>query len=265
MLKTGVNFITGILLLATSIFCFNFNDSLNKISYGLLISVIIEMVIEGIENRKILHLWFQSFHPFRFLKPIRISIAYLFRIEIDGRYLLIKNHRGQNGYQPIGGVYKYFKNETASYFQKIGLISDTKITVDGDSRNDLRCNLKHRYKLFKFLKWLKLKTDRETDPWREFYEELVEPGYLSSQAFPYIQYNLTGTNYSKIKYSEIFRIDEFLYADIFEIKFITHLQEQEIRGLLNIANNEFLFATAEEIKSGKSGNHYILPHSEKIL
>lgn len=42
---------------------------------------------------------------------IRISFAYLYRIKISGKYLLVKNERGTGKYQPVGGVYKLKGNE----------------------------------------------------------------------------------------------------------------------------------------------------------
>lgn len=35
---------------------------------------------------------------------IRISFAYLYRIKVDNKYLLVKNERGTGKYQPVGGV-----------------------------------------------------------------------------------------------------------------------------------------------------------------
>ena len=42
---------------------------------------------------------------------VRISFAYLFRIKIGNQYLLVKNERGTDKYQPVGGVYKLAGNE----------------------------------------------------------------------------------------------------------------------------------------------------------
>ena len=52
--------------------------------------------------------------------PIRVSAAYLFRIMVDGRYLLIKGKRIQSQYQPVGGVYKRFDG-SAELFNKLGV------------------------------------------------------------------------------------------------------------------------------------------------
>lgn len=42
---------------------------------------------------------------------IRISFAYLYRIKIGNKYLLVKNERGTGKYQPVGGVYKLLGKE----------------------------------------------------------------------------------------------------------------------------------------------------------
>lgn len=42
---------------------------------------------------------------------VRISFAYLYRIKIGNKYLLVKNERGTGKYQPVGGVYKLLGNE----------------------------------------------------------------------------------------------------------------------------------------------------------
>lgn len=46
-------------------------------------------------------------------EEIRVSAAYLFRIKIENKYLLVKGNKISQ-YQPIGGVYKY-KKERSDY------------------------------------------------------------------------------------------------------------------------------------------------------
>ena len=36
---------------------------------------------------------------------------YLFRIKVGDRYLLVKNNRGTEKYQPVGGVYQFKRGE----------------------------------------------------------------------------------------------------------------------------------------------------------
>src|SRR5690606_19765064 len=121
-------------------------------------------------------------------KPIRITVAYLFRIEVNGQYLLVRNQRDIPGYQPPGGVYKYLRRENADLFDKLGLIPDSKISIDVIAENDLRLHMKTRRKLLKFIRWFNKRKWREVDPWREFFEELIKPGILSHENFPHIQY-----------------------------------------------------------------------------
>ena len=70
---------------------------------------------------------------------IRISFAYLFRIKINGQYLLVKNERGTGKFQPIGGVYKYYDEEkTILTSRKYCVLEDSCIKIDGTSKNDYR-------------------------------------------------------------------------------------------------------------------------------
>ncbi len=230
----------------------------------LLISLII---LDGgdflVRNRKRLLLWLQIHKPFQ--KPdLRISIAYLLRIEVEGKYLLIKNDRGQNGFQPVGGVYKYFYPEGHKELQDLGVFTDNCISVDAHSEHDLRCVIDNRKKLFKFLKWFDKGIHRETDPWREFYEELVRSNILDERNFKYIQYEKVSTHEAPITYSSHFKIDEFLLADIYRPKF-SAIQLEELKRLIRNPHPDILFATREEIVTGNSGNNLILPHSKKIF
>lgn len=60
------------------------------------------------DNKKYLKLWIDTNIGKARDKQVRFSLAYLFRIKIDGKYLLVKNSKIANQYQPIGGVYKKF-------------------------------------------------------------------------------------------------------------------------------------------------------------
>ncbi|MCF2501353.1 SMODS-associated NUDIX domain-containing protein [Dyadobacter chenhuakuii] len=194
-------------------------------------------------------------------------MAYLFRIKVSGKYLLVKNHRRpDSGYQPVGGVYKYLPNETTTLFNDLGIENINGIDVDSDSRNDLRCVLSKRMKLPKFITWFNSKKDRETDPWREFYEELIQENILQQEDFPYIQYIHCKSNYEGIKASTFFPIDEFLYADIYEFKVENSVQQSALDKLATIESIEYIFATPQEIINGATATgKVILPHSKKLL
>ena len=58
---------------------------------------------------------------------IRISFAYLYRIKIGNKYLLVKNERGTGKFQPVGGVYKLFDNEKMELKNRYQVKDDNKI------------------------------------------------------------------------------------------------------------------------------------------
>ena len=57
---------------------------------------------------------------------IRISFAYLYRIKIGDKYLLVKNERGTGKDQPVGGVYKLFGNEKIELKNRYKVKDDNK-------------------------------------------------------------------------------------------------------------------------------------------
>lgn len=59
----------------------------------------------------------------KFNKEIRISVAYLYKIKIDGSYLLTKGSKIDQ-YQPIGGVYKYY-NTFGAKMNELGIRPET--------------------------------------------------------------------------------------------------------------------------------------------
>jgi hypothetical protein len=174
-----------------------------KVSLGLVIGGVVELLAYLYENRKQWHilktLWV---NPNR---PIRITAAYLFRIEMNGRYLLIRRHKPDMvGYQPVGGAYKYLKEENQELFNELGITPCNKVPRDSDTENDLRIILGKRKKLLKYLKWFSGRKNREIDPTREFYEELVEPNFLPEAPFRHFKYTDTrkarmNTAYNAVK------------------------------------------------------------------
>ena len=116
MNKRGiVNFSFGILGLASSFFLKKdeFQDAIFNISLGLTLSCFIELVVFLFDNRerwKLIkpQLWKRN-------SPVRITVAYLFRIECNGKYMLIKRHKKDfTGYQPIGGAFYLESNAMAN-------------------------------------------------------------------------------------------------------------------------------------------------------
>ena len=112
---------------------------------------------------------------------IRISFAYLYRIKIGDKYLLVKNERGTGKYQPVGGVYKFEEDEKIELKNRFQVKDDNKISIDESSHNDYRLRMENRY-LRKFISRFDKKINRENidNLSREFREELIEKNTLGS-------------------------------------------------------------------------------------
>ena len=199
---------------------------------------------------------------------VRISFAYLYRIKIGNKYLLVRNARGTEKYQPVGGVYKLFDNEKLCLKNLFHVIDDDKISIDESSRNDYRLRLSNQY-LRRFVKRFDAKASRERifDLSREFKEELVEPGILP---WKQIQYRVCGRYITPLEYGKHFQIYELLIADIIEL-IPTKEQETDLLNLMKSQSDSYIFSTSEEIKalgiSTQNGklSETIADHSEKIL
>lgn len=243
---------------------FQGDGTLFKVAIGILGAGVIEFLAYLFDNRK---QWdmikLQIMHPFR---QMRLTVAYLFRIETAGKYLLIRRHKkdGNAGFQPVGGVYKYWRGEARDKFQELGIEPCNKIAGDEESENDLRVTIRRRRNLYKFLKWFSSRKDREIDPLREFDEELLQSGLLPKELFKHIKYAYLGKHQEFAIPSPAFNVDEFRYADIFEIKLESEGQKKAIQDLIN--QQDIIFASAEEIRKGRTQDgKVILPHSFKIL
>ena len=177
--------------------------------------------------------------------PIRISFAYLFRIKVDGKYLLVQNGRGTGKYQPVGGAYKTTEKEKTFLKEKFFLSEDDKIPVDASSKNDYRMFVP-AYKLKGFIKRFDKTLDRELvkNLKREFREELITTGILD---FAKIRYRYCGRHLTNIEFSRHFRCYELLLADVVEL-LPTREQEDKLRQLMTIESNDYYFATKDEIE-----------------
>jgi hypothetical protein len=242
----------------------NLQTELYGIVVGGVMVLMIELVDYLIKEWPFLTLYWDCNKPWT-EKEIRLTIAYLYRIEMNGKYLLVKSNRIANTYQPVGGVYKYYKPEAKKELDCMGAITDNKIDNDDVSECDLRLNLLNRNKIGTFLKWFFKKEKRETDPWREFYEELVAPGILPATEFGYIHYELVGQHFEPIHRDKFFNVDTFKYADIFIPKFVTPRQIEEVRKLTTINSTEYIWVTQQEIIQGKSNSNQLIAEQTKKI
>lgn len=265
-LKILINLILGVLgiLISWWVVPDIWKDTSFKVSIGLLIAWLVETLIFLISNWKRWRLYKTKI--WKRNQPVRVTIAYLFRIEINGSYILIKRHKKDRvGYQPIGGAFKYFKDETRECFNELGVEPCNHVARDEDTDQDLRVQVRERKKLIEFLKWVESRKNREVDPWREFYEELVEPGLLPEEHFKHIKYVFIGKHEEGIIKSPVFSIDEFRYAEIYELKPENDYQRKAIADLIRY-KKDIVFAKPEEIRRGSTDDgKQILPHTFKIL
>lgn len=199
---------------------------------------------------------------------IRISFAYLYRIKIGNKYLLVKNERGTGKYQPVGGVYKLLGTEKLELRNRYQVKDDNKIPIDESSRDDYRLRLDNKY-LRKFVKRFDGKAEREQiyNLGREFREELIEKGIIS---WNQITYRFCGRHMTDLHLSNHFQCYELLFADIVEL-ISTPEQESDLKRLVKHQSDIYRFATADEITSlgvdTSSGDlrEIIADHTLKII
>lgn len=244
--------------------------SLSGIALGWLLPINFQKIQDCCDTKK----WQSSLRKLwrgKILKKdslIRISFAYLFRIKIDDRYFLVKNGRGTQKYQPVGGAYKYHNPEKQILSSKFHIVDDDKIPIDESSQNDYRFFV-YANDLKKFIKHFDSTVEREriNNLGREFKEEMVQSQIVD---FSHIEYRYCGRHFTEVLYSRYFQCYELLMADIVEI-ILTKEQEDKLRLLMLKESDEYYFATSDEIKTsgvcGKSKklNDFIADHSEKIL
>ena len=214
--------------------------SISAIASAFLGSVI-SILFESIDtNGQGLRLWWQ--HLKYYNQEIRLSFSYLFKIEINGKYLLIRGKRLRKQFQPIGGVYKYYK-EAKPILEKFKYKTDIKMGNTNDT-DDLRISLKGKY-ILKFTKWFLSMKDREYDPYREFQEELINSGLISKEDFKILKYRKIDTHNKGITKSTFNKCNEFIYADIFELD-LTEKQKQIL--LTAVENNPDILCLASDVE-----------------
>lgn len=178
---------------------------------------------------------------------VRVSASYLYRICIDGQYLLVSGVRIPDQYQPVGGVYKRLP-ESRTIMSELGVLDDNCIAIDESSRDDIRVRLKGKH-LVKFLRWHKEGAGREVETWREFFEELVRPEILPAEIFPYLMTRHVRSIRTNIRYSSHYQSHQILLADVVE-PILTDPQTAVLRDLAGQnGTTAFLWATEDLIRA----------------
>jgi len=245
----------------------NFSSTLFNISIELTGGIILFGILNFLQNINRLYFYFQT-QILERNREIRISIAYLFRIKVDGKYLLVKSSR-RNYFQPVGGAFKTLPGSEV-IFEKLDVKPDRLIeTEKGIAKNDLRVFVKG-INVIEFIEWFKSKQDRETSPWREFCEELISTGILPWKQFRYIDYKYKGTIQTPIL--NLDSSDKGMF--IFEIYDLVINDEQKIilEELLANGNtdkliwaDEYLIKRLGHNESKKEYIHEIASHTKWAL
>ncbi|MFE4514871.1 hypothetical protein ACFRMQ_11855 [Kitasatospora sp. NPDC056783] len=241
------------------------NSTVVNMTAGFAVGMLIPVVEEIGKNwKQIRHIWYSLRYRNR---SIRVSTAYLFRILIDGKYLLIRGSRYSNQFQPVGGVHKVsLQGSTA--LASMGVTGDDLIPVDAESDGDIRVRVPGR-RLVEFFNWFNSRDGREDSPWREFQEELIAGGVLPSSVFPHIMHNYIRREVDRIRYSPYADSLEILVADIYELV-PNRDQEDALRQLALNGHPDIQWVTAQQIRRrgatpGQPQSVEIADHSRRLL
>ena len=203
--------------------------------------------------------------PYRGVDKIRFSCAYLFRIKLGDKFLLVMDEQGRGTYQPVGGVYKYYSDK---FFLDTHATQCVRFGNNSDLDCDLRVIVPRKY-ASRFNRWYRKEKERETvtDLYREFKEELLDRiDFLNPADFETIEYRYLGEH---IEYSRLNEHDmQIRIADVVEF-LPTQKQRDALMELYNHDSSLYRFATKEEIYSLGATElnraHTISAHTYKIL
>ncbi|MEO7975876.1 hypothetical protein [Flavobacterium sp.] len=207
------------------------------------------------ENRKYLKLFFITKYGSYRNKEIRFSISGLYKIQIPNtnNYLLVLNRRIQGQLQPVGGVYKRYGDD--SLFNKWLYKPDNLkngLDVDEKSNFDLRFIVNGK-NVMDVINWYESGKERETDPKREFIEELIDTNILDSKIFGNIHHKHIRRFSKNLSWSEFFNCHEILIYDIFE--FIPNEDQKKALTELSLQKNDlskgYAIVTCDDIEQSR--------------
>jgi membrane protease YdiL (CAAX protease family) len=113
-LKGTISFMIGVagLLLCWVLQTGELKSTLFKIAIGFVLAGIIDFIVFLFENKK--HWKLYQTKIFKRSKPVRVTVAYLFRIEVNGKYVLIKRQI-ELGFSPLVEHSNILKKKTVNY------------------------------------------------------------------------------------------------------------------------------------------------------
>lgn len=178
-------------------------------------------------------------------KRIRFSMSYIYRIELDGKYLFVRGVRIPDQFQPVGGVYKWY-DEAKEAFDEMGVVLDDSIPIDDVNTGDLRVTVPG-HKMISFILWFHKRKGREVSQEREFREELIRSGILDRKKFENIHFRHVKNKETPLHFSDHFNCHEILVAEVYEFK-PSETQKKALRKLMKVESNQFVWVDIETIK-----------------
>lgn len=188
------------------------------------------------ENRNHLKLFYKTKYGKYKNMDIRFSMSGLYKIQIPdtNKYLLVLNRRIENQLQPVGGAYKRYGDD--GLFNRWEYKPDNSkngLNVDEKSSLDLRFTIKGEY-VIDVLNWFQAGGERETEPRREFKEELLDTGILDPQIFQHFNHKHLRRFSKSLCWSDYFSCYEILTFDVFELL----PNEEQKKALIELSEHE---------------------------
>ncbi|WP_152612178.1 SMODS-associated NUDIX domain-containing protein [Leisingera sp. ANG-S5] len=189
-------------------------------------------------------------------KSLRVSIAALARIEINNKFLLVRNRHRPGYFCPLGGVIKHFPS-AAPVLDHLDFELERKAAVDQDLKDDLRGWIPGE-NLGPLLLWLNEERDREsaTDALRREIEEETGEAEMNER----IQRALANLRFRRIRavhegpytphslsFPQYRRLEVFAPSSDICLKELQHLFSEQS----NQSNLNYCLATREEIECGR--------------
>ena len=197
---------------------------------------------------------------------IRISYAAHLIVEVNGKYLLLKNHHGINLYHFPSWTYSLSEEESLNIQLKFGAIKDGFIKKD---YNDYRFLIPTK-KLKSFYKYFCENVDPYNYSCQNLVDDFVARCGLNKDIFSNAN---TIFKQRKIKRIEFARYTDHYEMNVADVYLLCPNKEQlhALQQLENCSNPAFKFATFQEIKRNgineETGNLYadIAPFSYDLL
>lgn len=218
-----------------------------------------------VTDREALKRALSSYVMFR-SRRIRVSMSEVLSLQIDNRYLLIRNEKRRHQLTPIGGVVRYFSSQAAQLEGKVRFDPEFK---RGPERYDLRGFVRGR-SFVPFLRWYASGAGRERSALaREIEEELGEigiaggadhvrrPEFVLERAVHEGPDEIVDEGYWQYRYFEIFSLRE----DSDVSKRLAEFIKQQARR-----NPNLVLVTMAEIKKGRTDDgKYLIGDSSGYL